>query len=461
MALLATLATGALQSQSAIAQDQGLSRADESTASEITDAIDSFVADYNNRLTEILALQDRGECRTSLAQMRLLEADLEDLEGDMEDLADQLLFRFSLVQSALDDSGFTDRLRAAQAAAADCGVAVSPAGARFKLSGAIGYGEVDLPGTGIGFRRDGPIGTAPEEFAVESKDRVSIFEVSGDVRFRGGYFATGSYSQGDSRAYAEVPSGTDSGIVYGELSPGGSSGIAAAGGLSAAIEEDYESFGFGIGYDLDLWRDLLGICIADPQGARERCGPSAGGSFSFKAAPYIEYSHVTRKLLSEAQYAGAGGGSFVVDFSQTRDQHLRDTYLEAGIIPAASWSTPGGISLGVEAVLAAYRYDSKLESIEENRNNVTGPPDENFIVTIRDDADGWGFRGGAGAFVSYEITPRVLVGIRGRYDYRSDVGTVFNPSSGDQVFFDGLTTALEHRSAQSWSAAAVLTVSIP
>lgn len=300
------------------------------------------------------------------------------------------------------------------------------------------YNHSEAPSTGTGFQRDGAPGLAPELFAAETPERLDQFGIGFKAGFHQFLFF-GSYVGGESYASATIPNTFDSGIVYGELSPGGSSGIAAPFGADARIEEERLTWGIGLGYEFEFVT-----------------GEVDTGGLSVSATPFVEFSRTTRDIRSAVSGTGSFGGGFVYDFSQTRDQTVRDDRYEAGIKLDLSWQTDSGFSFGIDGTAAAYAYRTSLDSIERNRNNFTGAPDGAFDVSIRGEEDGIGFHGGVGLWAAYDLGGGVSLMFSGGIDHRSDVGGVFNPSSGDQVFFDGRRTELVHDEADTKSLAAEL-----
>src|SRR3546814_18472390 len=69
--------------------------------------------------------------------------------------------------------------------------------------------------------------------------------------------------------------------------------------------------------------------------------------------------------------------------------------------------------------------------------------DRDFVNEVEDSEDGFGFEGEAGAALEFRLSPRFSIFAGGSARYLSDVGAIFNPNSGDQVFIDGLTTTLQ------------------
>src|SRR3546814_6499808 len=87
-----------------------------------------------------------------------------------------------------------------------------------------------------------------------------------------------------------------------------------------------------------------------------------------------------------------------------------------------------------------------LTSVERNLCNFCPASDRDFIIAIDDSDDGFGFHGEVGAALELRLSPAVSLFVGGSADYWSSVGAIFNPSSGDEVFFDGLNRSEEHTS---------------
>src|SRR3546814_7146589 len=84
--------------------------------------------------------------------------------------------------------------------------------------------------------------------------------------------------------------------------------------------------------------------------------------------------------------------------------------------------------------------------------------DRDFIIAIDDSDDGFGFHCEVGAALELRLSPAVSLFVGGSADYWSSVGAIFNPSSGDEVFFDGLNTALRTEDVWPWRAGGGLIV---
>jgi hypothetical protein len=299
-----------------------------------------------------------------------------------------------------------------------------------------------IPRTGIGVRRDGAPGAAPEEFAGQTPHRVNGFGVSAgfqtkiapdfDLRVKG------AYEKGDAEtSFASPATGAqrvDTGVVYGRLS-NGSSGIIAGFGGSGSAKVDLEEWGVGV---------EAGWQIGDPSYIPYTVG--------LRALVGADYRHSERKHdLSIASSGVSGGATF--NFAQSRLQKLDEDYL--------------GVSIGLEAELPVcpdadvqlfgkggpYRVDSRFIGTERNTANF-GPLGNRDLTLNFDEKDGkWGARFETGASVQYHLSDTLTITGGVRYEYRTDVGSVINPNSGDQVFFEGQMSRLGRQDWQAWDAA--------
>ncbi|MEP1420594.1 MAG: hypothetical protein ABJK59_02350 [Erythrobacter sp.] len=323
------------------------------------------------------------------------------------------------------------------------------------LRGSLGIGQENVPSTGIGFRREGALGTAPEDFATETPDNADHYLIYAELFFKKGSL-NGFYSEGDASASSSIApnSGVDSGLVYGDLSPSGSSGIATAFGLDSEIGVDNRTYGFAGSYEiyaLEAARRRLDELEADRERNRLRVQ---------RAAITAGYQHVDRDYWGYAGYSGVQTGS-TFEFSQTRDQEISEDQFHLGGEVDLVFPLSDRFAIRSQTGGGVYYRDTSLDSVEMNQNNFTGPPDEMFTVTIERDDQGIGFQGNVDLFIDFNLAPGSgpgpILSIGGGIEYQSSTGAIFNPSSGDQVFFDGLTTDLETDDTFRWFAGASIT----
>jgi hypothetical protein len=314
---------------------------------------------------------------------------------------------------------------------------------------------LDLPIIGIGFQRDGPQGMAPERPAGATNRRISTRGGRASVEI-GSLRAALAYAQGNGRTTFDIPGGGDlfdtsqfnTGIVYGALSPGGNSGVVTPFGVDGTTEVDLERVVVRV--DATLVED-----VPDPS--------KDGLEYSFGLRAYGEME--TRG----SEYRGAAVGAanlqgFLFEFSQMREQSLSDRFLGAGLLGQSTLHFgPGDVGLGttiirLEVLGGAYRRNSTLDSRERNHCTFCALPDQDFTLDIRDEDGGWGFVGEAGVTVEVGLSPAISIRGQGATQYRSQVGAIFNPTSGDQVFFDRRTTGIATENSRSWGAAAGLVI---
>ncbi|QYJ07528.1 hypothetical protein [Qipengyuania flava] len=285
-------------------------------------------------------------------------------------------------------------------------------------------GTLDTPPPiGIGFQRDGAPGSAPENYAdtVNIAPRVGfgIEAGFGDARLNFDYAAS------DRAATFAIPDTVDSGPVYGDLSPGGSSGIATPFGAEGEVARDDLTWAIGFGYEFEFAGGGV-----EPSGSRA------------SVEPYVEFTHHRTQFDGLIRGSGTRGG-FLFEYEQQREQEISEDHYELGARVNFSDEFAPRLRLGFEGQVGVYRYDTDLSSLETNSNNFTGPPDGSFTVAIEDDDGGFGFHTGFGAFAEYDLGGGLSLTFSADIDHRTKRSTIWNPFSGDQVFFDGETTRIE------------------
>lgn len=301
---------------------------------------------------------------------------------------------------------------------------------RFSANIGIRGGQTAMPRTGIGFRREGAPGTAPEEFAALTPD--TFFTIGGGIGADLGDFGLrASYLAGDGSTSFDIApgGGIDSGIVYGGPAPSGSSGLATPFGLSGAMDIEFSQFSAGASLPL----------------FRERTGNTAYyGGFA------LNYHYLDRDYLGTA--AGSGTSqSFTFEFSQLREQSLEEHIVELGYSGKFIFNANGDVRPFIATRAFVYYIDTDLDSIERNLSNFGPPDDQDFTLRYNRSDNDIGFHGGISAGVFVPLNDNVSIVIGGEVDYLSTIGAIFNPNSGDQVFFDGLTTDLRNDDSLTWS----------
>ncbi len=315
----------------------------------------------------------------------------------------------------------------------------------YQVAFGVGGGEATLTPTTIGVRRDGPSGQASENPAGVTPDQAAqsgahawwcarVFGVQ--ARFYGSLFeaeAESAFTVPASSNSSSSSSGTriDSGIVYGGLSPGNSSGIIAFFGLNGATRTE-----------------LTRINI--------------GGEIDVAATPvsrvYVVFDYFREDVSTTLSAAASGSsGSSSLQFSQTRQQDLTRNVVSLGLGGDVTLPFQLGrrgtarMVAGGDAGLSTIFQE--MNSFERNTNNFTSSVDRDFTLRFNQSDSDIGFWARTQARVELDLSPVVTLyaGATARYDSR--VGYIFNPFSGDQVFFDRRATELRSdRSTWSWSA---------
>lgn len=310
-----------------------------------------------------------------------------------------------------------------------------------RLTANFGFrgGETNVPTTGIGFRREGPPGTAPEEFADVAPD--SLFAYGGGILFDFGNFALGaSYFEGDGSSTFDIGpgGGIDAGVVFGGPAPSGSSGLATPFGLSGTMDVEFSQWSAGGSLPV----------------LRQQSGDTAL-LVDFTA----RYDYLDRDYMGTAAGSGASGG-FQFAFSQLREQSLEEHVFELGLSGKAIFNARGGLRPFIRGSAGAYYIDTDFKSFERNISNFGPPGDQDFTLTFDGSDDGIGFHGTISGGVIVPLSGNVSVVVGGKVEYRSDLGAIFNPNSGDQVFFDGLTTDLVEDDLWSWQVGVGISIAI-
>lgn len=299
-----------------------------------------------------------------------------------------------------------------------------------------------IPRANIGVRRDGAPGAAPEIDAGRTSRRVNGLGISAgfqtkiaaDFDLR----VLGTYEKGDAESTVASPATgaqrVDTGIVYGRLS-NGSSGIIAGFGGTGSAKVDIEEWGVGVEAG---WRIGESSYLPYAVGLRALVG--------------ADYKHSERKHdMSIASSGVSAGTSF--SFAQSRLQRLEENYYSLSLGLEAELPICPDADLQLFGKGGPYHVDSRFLGTERNTANF-GPVGNRDLTLSFDEEDGkWGGRFEAGAGIQYHLSDRLTIRGGVRYEYRSDVGAIFNPNSGDQVFFEGRTSALERQDWQAWDAA--------
>jgi hypothetical protein len=266
----------------------------------------------------------------------------------------------------------------------------------------------------------------------------------GSIRF------DGSYMEGKSRGRFDIPitNGVDLGLVYSDFSPGGSTGIIQPFfGLSGTTDVRMRQARADLCWILDVFGDEMSD---EEYEAKAKELAMYGG-------PCVSWNYNRIRYDMTAGFSGnLGGNLFQAD--QIRDQTIKNNMYGLGGVIGTTMPLGGSFSFNLEAGAQLYRLHSTLDSLELNSNNFSGMLDRDFSIDIRETRNRTGWHPHAEIGLNYSLSPTVGLTLGGRYDYWSKVGSVFNPSSGDDLFIDNRHTELQTHGLSEWTAFAGLRV---
>jgi hypothetical protein len=170
-------------------------------------------------------------------------------------------------------------------------------------------------------------------------------------------------------------------------------------------------------------------------------GAAQGPVVGYDLSLFGNVTRDERTYTASASGAGVSGG-FAFAFSQDRMQELAESSFEAGLRGSVSIPIVPALAARGDASGGLYYRQTDLRSVERNMSNFGPLDDRDFTIDMRQSDNGFGFHGSLGVGLSLDLGGDVTLGLGGAVEYRSDIGAIFNPSSGDQVFFDGRSTEL-------------------
>ena len=145
-------------------------------------------------------------------------------------------------------------------------------------------------------------------------------------------------------------------------------------------------------------------------------------------------------------------GGFTFNFAQSRLQQLDENYY--GLYGSADATIPicPDADFKLSVVGGPYWRDTDFEGIERNTANFGPMGNRDLTLNFAEKEGSWGAHGRAAAGIEYRLGGGLSLTAGASIEYRSEVGKVVNPNSGDQVFFQGQTTRLEQDDASAWNA---------
>jgi uncharacterized protein YciI len=291
--------------------------------------------------------------------------------------------------------------------------------------GTYGHGELRLPGTGIGFQRESGSderfgGLGPRTVPIESFG-LHFYPWE---RGRWTVGVSALYGEGDETTRGQIPAGgaIDTGFVYGGLSPNGSSGVAIG--------------NRGLDWRLSTDVDLINAKV----------------KMVYRANSFFQPFVFADLLQTERFYSGeASSEVFGETLSQERSQKIDEWMIGVGAGLQFDRTLGNGLQYGGWASGGVFLRSTELDASERNICPLCAMPQRDFMLEFRDEDDGTSFSGAAGAFVAWPLSDRIRIGVGADATWIDEVGGVFNPHSGDQVFFDGRRTELQTGEAWMWS----------
>lgn len=291
-----------------------------------------------------------------------------------------------------------------------------------------GWATIELPTTGIGFKR--PLG-GDESFALETSDKIDVdrLGVEGSFDWSGLYptLVGLEYGEGDGRTAGEVPAGgdIDTGSVFNALSPAGMSGMFVGNRGSLSVT----------GTELEYWH-VYGKAFLPLEGP-------------VRPFIYADFLHSETRHDMSFLFEGVIGGS-TYHVEQDRMQTVTDRSIGGGVGVLFSASLADRWRVHALGSIGGLFRESELRSREHNQANFGPMSDRDFWIERDRKADGFGVTGTLAIGVEYSLTERLSLGFGGHITTLEEVGAVYNPESGDDVFFDGREVDLTSGRATSW-----------
>lgn len=334
-----------------------------------------------------------------------------------------------------------------------------PLSPKVALEVGVGLGELHVPGVGIGFVRDGLVGQAQEVYAGVTERRIAQTLYHATLIFRDTLRIGATYEEGEARNAFDIAAEPDrfTGFAYGRMSPGVSTGIGTPFGVSGETQASTSLFSVDVEVHI---ANLVRRTRWAEEARREREDIERRlDEASARFGLYGSVNVLDQQFRLAARGMGVSGG-FNFQYAQDRTQDLEERQLELGASLWAEVPVSGVVSIVTGVKGGAYYRMADAKLLEINSSNFGPQPDRNFEIRIDEEDDGFGFRGRAEAGLDFRLGRNLAVGLRGRVDYRSKIGRIYNPVSGDEVLAGGLSR-LETDDFLSWSVGGVVTIPIP
>lgn len=303
-----------------------------------------------------------------------------------------------------------------------------PLGSVISVGGGVSTADVIPVSAGTRINSGGEFGVAFGSVDVGYTDWSGRYEYNtGDSIYgRSGsqnltyYLDLGSGS-GDDRTQGSVPiGGEDVGIVYPTWIALSTGVFLGPSGLDAHTDLDYDSLRVGGGIQWD--------CSKSKWFEKMTFSPRLG----------LWYESTEQKHQSYVN-----SPSFGTDIFQQTEQGLEQTNfsLEIGADFYKPLNDDWALIFG--AGLRPYYYDIDLDSQHVGACvPCVDPAQQSYTIGIDQTESGWGFGGRAAIGLRWRATDSLSLDLTTDYTYRGDVGGIFNPVSGDDLFVDNRETEI-------------------
>jgi len=295
-----------------------------------------------------------------------------------------------------------------------------------ELVGSFSRQSAELPQAGYGFRSTG----TGEIYAGQSDNQLDGYRAEGtydlykdaQMAYRGHISddlrkrmsITVAYEDVDGTAVSQVENGTDNtGIVYHDRAPNGSTGVAIGNrGLDIIVESERKKFDakykwfFTNESNINVYTGIEGS-FSDTTHDAQISTPT--------------FSDIRSDIRQEIDndYIGAVLGA-KTDFEVA--QKLR---LAAGVEASI-----GGLFAG-------------LDSLQTNQCGLCAADEQSFTINIEDNQTKAAFALSAELLLTYSLGNNIEMGLKGSAEWRNKEGYPRNPESGDDLFIDNNPTHLE------------------
>jgi hypothetical protein len=287
-----------------------------------------------------------------------------------------------------------------------------------------GVGRTDVPQTSAGVVRtsggdEGPAGVGPNRVNFNFLQGGITFPLGGVSAFVDGHHAFGN---GRTTPFSVAPGSVDgAGFSFGRETADSTGLILGSfGGIDGTLTTDFNETSIRFGVRLPL-------------------GASDAQDSIFSISPFVHYDRRSTTLASDL-FLTNNIPNFLFDIGQQREDKITDTWFTVGITPSVTFPLAAAVSAHIDLTGEAGIFRSKLNSLERNWCDLCGPEHQDFTIETMESDSSFRFRGGAGAGVDFNLSPRTRLGTFVLAQF-FDIGTVSHPVTGDDVLAGETTRA--------------------